>query len=155
MSLFKSLSVLLTPGKSGLHSRGDLQKLDKQISEFADPRLNAPLPENISGELLGFFGAKIGASDRCRAARRILASPEDFRVKSARKLNPPLPLTRIAAGMKASDDQERIGLDEKKERVGKFLRTRPPESLKDDGKLPGIVGHALHDTGDFAVKAVA
>jgi hypothetical protein len=57
--------------------------------------------------------------------------------------------------MKTSDDQERIGLDEKKERVGKFLRTRPPESLKDDGKLPGIVGHALHDTVDFAAKAVA
>jgi hypothetical protein len=93
--------------------------------------------------------------------------PEDVRVKSARKLkcaprsgarvglNPPLPLTRIAPGMKTSDDQERIGLDEKKERVGKFLRTRPPESLKDDGKLPGIVGHALHDTVDFTAKAIA
>jgi hypothetical protein len=42
-----------------LHSRGDLQKLDKQISEFADPRLNAPLPENISGELLGFSERKL------------------------------------------------------------------------------------------------
>ena len=57
--------------------------------------------------------------------------------------------------MKAGDDQEGIGLNEEKERVGKFLRTRPPESLKDDGKLPGIVGHALHDTVDFAAKAVA
>jgi hypothetical protein len=37
----------------------DLQKLDKQISEFADPRLNAPLPENISGELQGFSERKL------------------------------------------------------------------------------------------------
>jgi hypothetical protein len=71
------------------------------------------------------------------------------------KLDPLLPLTRIAAGMKTSDNQEGIGLDEKKERVGKFLRARPPESLKDDGKLPGIVGHALHDTVDSGAKAVA
>ena len=57
--------------------------------------------------------------------------------------------------MKTSDNQEGIGLDEKKERVGKFLRARPPESLKDDGKLPGIVGHALHDAADFGAKAAA
>ena len=59
---------------------------------------------------------------------------------SASKLDPLLPLTRIAAGMKTSDNQEGVGLDQKKERIGKFLRARPPESLKDDGKLPGIVG---------------
>ena len=74
---------------------------------------------------------------------------------SASKLDPLLPLTRIAAGMEASDNQKRIGLDEEKERVGKFLRARPPESLKDDGELPGIVGHALHDTVDFGAKGVA
>jgi len=31
----------------------------------------------------------------------------------------------------------------------------PWESLKNDGKLPGIVGHVLHDTVDFGAKAVA
>ena len=79
---------------------------------------------------------------------------EDVR-HAKRKLDPLLPLTRIAAGTEASDNQKRIGLDEEKECVGKFLRARPPESLKDDGKLPGIVGHALHDTVDFGAKAVA
>ena len=74
---------------------------------------------------------------------------------SASKLDPLLPLTRIAAGMKTSDNQEGVGLDQKKERIGKFLRARRPESLKDDGKLPGIVGHALHDTVDFGAKGVA
>jgi hypothetical protein len=57
--------------------------------------------------------------------------------------------------MKTSDNQEGIGLDQKKERIGKFLHARPPESLKDDGKLPGFVGHALHDAVDFGAKAVA
>jgi hypothetical protein len=33
----------------------------------------------------------------------------------------------VAAAMKTGDDQEGIGLDEKKERVGKFVRTRPAE----------------------------
>jgi hypothetical protein len=40
-----------------------------------------------------------------------------------------LPLTRIAAGLKTGDNQEGIGLDEKKERIGKFLQARPPEGL--------------------------
>jgi len=57
--------------------------------------------------------------------------------------------------MKTSDYQEGIGLDEKEERIGKFLCARPPQSLKDDGKLPGIVGHALHDDLDFGSKAAA
>jgi hypothetical protein len=43
----------------------------------------------------------------------------------------------------------------KKERIGKFLRARSPESLKDDGKLPGIVGHALYDAVDCSAKAAA
>ena len=57
--------------------------------------------------------------------------------------------------MKTSDNQEGVGLDQKKERIGKFLRACPPEGLKDDGKLPGIVGHALHDTVDFGAKEAA
>ena len=48
---------------------------------------------------------------------------------SASKLDPLLPLTRIAAGLKTGDNQEGIGLDEKKERIGKFLQARPPEGL--------------------------
>ena len=36
----------------------------------------------------------------------------------------------ISAAMKAGDDQEGIGLNEEKERVGKFLRARPTGSLK-------------------------
>jgi hypothetical protein len=40
-------------------------------------------------------------------------------------------------------------------RKKRFLRTCPPEGLKNEGKLPGIVGHALHDTVDFGAKAVA
>ena len=57
--------------------------------------------------------------------------------------------------MKTGHNQEGIGLDQKKERIGKFFRARSPESLKDDGKLPGIVGHALHDAVDFGAKAIA
>ena len=57
--------------------------------------------------------------------------------------------------MKTSDNHEGIGLDEKKERVGKFLRARPPKSLKDDGKLPRIVGHAVNHAVDFGAKAAA
>jgi len=45
--------------------------------------------------------------------------------------------------MKTSNNENGIGLDEKKDGIGKFLRSRPPESFKDDGKLPEIVGHAL------------
>jgi hypothetical protein len=40
----------------------------------------------------------------------------------------------VAAAMKAGDDQEDIGLNEEEERVGKFLRARPTESLKFLGK---------------------
>jgi hypothetical protein len=57
--------------------------------------------------------------------------------------------------MKTGDNQEGIGLDEKKERIGIFLRARSPESLKNDGKLPGIVGHALYDVLDFGAKTAA
>ena len=57
--------------------------------------------------------------------------------------------------MKTGYNQEGIGPDQKKERMGKFLRARSPESLKDDGKLSGIVGHALHDAVDFGAKAIA
>jgi hypothetical protein len=49
----------------------------------------------------------------------------------------------------------RIGFDEKKEPVGKFLRVRPAESLKDGGKLPRIVSHASDDVVDFGVEAMA
>ena len=42
----------------------------------------------------------------------------------------------VATAMKAGDDQEEIGLNEEKERVGKFLRARPTKSLKDSGELP-------------------
>jgi len=67
-----------------------------------------------------------------------------------------LPLTRIAAGLKTGDNQEGIGLDEKKERIGNFFRRARRRVLtKDDGKLPGIVGHALHDTVDFGAKEAA
>jgi hypothetical protein len=61
----------------------------------------------------------------------------------------------VAAAMKTGDDQEGIGLDEKKERVGKFLRARPAESLKDAGELPRIVSHASDDAVDFGAEATA
>ena len=57
--------------------------------------------------------------------------------------------------MKAGDDQEGIGLDEKKERIGKFLRARPAESLKNGGKLPQIVSQASDDAVDFGAEATA
>jgi len=57
--------------------------------------------------------------------------------------------------MKTSNNENGIGLDEKKNGIGKFLRSRPPESFKDDGKLPGIVGHALNDAVDFGAEAAA
>jgi hypothetical protein len=61
----------------------------------------------------------------------------------------------VAAAMKTGDDQEGIGLDEKKERVGKFLRARPAESLKDAGELPRIVSYASDDAIDFGAEATA
>lgn len=42
------------------------------------------------------------------------------------KSNLLLPVARIAAAVKTGNDQEGIGFDEKKERVGKFLRLRAP-----------------------------
>jgi len=61
----------------------------------------------------------------------------------------------VAAAVKTGDDQEGIGLDEKKERVGKFVRARPAESLKDGGELPRIVSHAWDDAVDFGAEATA
>ena len=61
----------------------------------------------------------------------------------------------VATAMKAGDDQEDIGLDEEKERVGKFLRARPAESLKDARELPRIVSHASNDAIDFGPEATA
>jgi len=57
--------------------------------------------------------------------------------------------------MKTSNNENGIGLDEKKDGIGKFLRSRPPESFKDDGKSPGIVGNALNDAVDFGAEAAA
>jgi hypothetical protein len=62
-----------------------------------------------------------------------------------------LPMAGVAAAMKAGDDQEDIELNEEKERVGKFLRARPTESLKDGGELPRI----LNDAVDFGAEATA
>ena len=42
------------------------------------------------------------------------------------KSNLLLPVARIAAAVKTGNDQEGIGFDEKKERVGKFLCLRAP-----------------------------
>jgi hypothetical protein len=61
----------------------------------------------------------------------------------------------IAAAMKAGDDQEGIGFNEEKERVGKLLRARSTESLKDGGELPRIVSHAPNDAVDFGAEATA
>ena len=66
-----------------------------------------------------------------------------------------LPKAGVATAMKACDDQEGIGLNEEKERVGKFLRARPTESLKDCGELPRIVSHASNDAVDFGAEATA
>jgi hypothetical protein len=49
-----------------------------------------------------------------------------------------LPIAGVAVAMKAGDDQEGIGFNEEKERVGKFLCARSTESLKDGGELPRI-----------------
>jgi hypothetical protein len=64
-------------------------------------------------------------------------------------------VARIATAVKTGNGQGGIGFDEKKERVGKFLRAGPPKSFKDHAKLPGIVGHALDDAVDFRAKATA
>jgi hypothetical protein len=61
----------------------------------------------------------------------------------------------VAAAMKAGDDQEGIGFNKEKERVGKFLRARSMESLKDDGELPRIASHASNDAVDFGAEATA
>ena len=48
------------------------------------------------------------------------------------KSNLLLPVARIAAAAKTGNDQEGIGFDEKKERVGKFLRLRAPHCEFDE-----------------------
>jgi hypothetical protein len=40
-----------------------------------------------------------------------------------------LPTAGVAAAMKTGHDQEDVGFNEEKERVGKFLRARSTESL--------------------------
>ena len=69
--------------------------------------------------------------------------------------NPLLPVARIAAAVKTGNDEEGIGFNEKKERVGKFLRSRAPQGLEDNGKLSEIVGHALDGAVNFGAKATA
>jgi hypothetical protein len=69
--------------------------------------------------------------------------------------NPLLPVARIAAAVKTGNDEEGIGFNEKKERVGKFLRSLAPQSLEDNGKLSRIVGHALDGAVNFGAKATA
>jgi Arc/MetJ family transcription regulator len=66
-----------------------------------------------------------------------------------------LPLAGVAAAVETGDDQERLGLDEKKECVGKFLRARTAESFKDHRELPRIVGHAFHHAVDFGAETMA
>jgi len=66
-----------------------------------------------------------------------------------------LPMAGVSAAVKAGDDQEGIGLDEEKERVGEILRARPTESLKDGGELPRIISHAPNDAVDFSAEATA
>jgi hypothetical protein len=61
----------------------------------------------------------------------------------------------IATAMKAGDDQEGIGLNEEKERIGKFLRARPTESLKDGGELSRIISDASNDAVNFGAEATA
>lgn len=69
--------------------------------------------------------------------------------------NPLLPVARIAAAVKTGNDEEGIGFDEKKERVGKFLCAGATDDLEDHGELPRVIGHALHDAVDFSAKAPA
>ena len=57
--------------------------------------------------------------------------------------------------MKAGDDQEGIGFDEEKERVGKLLSARSTESLKDGEELPRICSHAPNDVVYFGAEATA
>ena len=64
-------------------------------------------------------------------------------------------MARIAAAVKTGNDEEGIGFDEKKERVGKFLRSLASQGLEDNGKLSGIVGHALDGAVNFGAKATA
>jgi hypothetical protein len=66
-----------------------------------------------------------------------------------------LPMAGVAAAMKAGDDQEGIGFNEEKERVGKFLCACPTDSLKDGKELPRIVSHASNDAVDFGAEATA
>jgi len=61
----------------------------------------------------------------------------------------------VAAAMKTGHDQEDVGFNEEKERVGKFLRARSTESLKDGGELPRIASHASNDAVDFGAEATA
>jgi hypothetical protein len=66
-----------------------------------------------------------------------------------------LPMAGVAAAMKAGDDQEGIGFNEEKERVGKYLRARSTETLKDGGELPRIASYASNDAVDFGAEATA
>jgi hypothetical protein len=66
-----------------------------------------------------------------------------------------LPMAGVAAVMKTGHDQEDVGFNEEKERVGKFLRARSTESLKDGGELPRIISHTSNDAVDFGAEATA
>ena len=62
-------------------------------------------------------------------------------------------------GIGRLESRRRLGEDRaqrrKKQRVGKFLRARPTERLKDGKELPRIVSHASDDAVDFGAEATA
>jgi hypothetical protein len=71
------------------------------------------------------------------------------------KLDPTSPGMSYVANEKFLELQRLVIEDKEKERVGKFLRARPTESLKDGGELARIVSHASNDAVDFGAEATA
>ena len=57
--------------------------------------------------------------------------------------------------MKAGDDQERVAVDQKKQRVGKYFYTRSPKVFEHLRKLQRGNGHPLHGAVEFRSKAAA
>lgn len=57
----------------------------------------------------------------------------------------PLPVQRIAAGVKTGNHDQGVVFDDEKQRVRKAAQQGATSNLKDDGKLSRIIAHPVDD----------
>jgi hypothetical protein len=87
----------------------------------AGSEIRTYLPERLS-KLKSIQGDSSMQITERRGTLTGIAMKDGIALSRALKSNSPLPLAGVAAAVKAGDNEKGIGLDEKKERVGKFLR---------------------------------